>query len=106
MRGVPALGVQAAENGEDALEVFGGNADAVVSNREQPCILLVLCRDVNVRLPAGMELHGIADQVLEGRHQLGAISHNGGRRIVGHQGTIFSDRIRYLFQVHLQPFFS
>src|SRR5439155_15529307 len=63
--GVLIARVQALEDDEDALEVPGLDADAVVPDHEQPLRVLGLDADVDPWPLGAAELDGVADQVLE-----------------------------------------
>lgn len=55
---------------EKSAQVFRGNADAVVANRENSIALLSLCAEVDLTGPVGAKLERVSQQILEQQHQL------------------------------------
>jgi hypothetical protein len=68
---VPALGVQALKNPEDAVGILLFEADAVVPDAEKPCTLQSLGRDMDARRLILAALDGIAQQIADELHHLG-----------------------------------
>jgi hypothetical protein len=80
--GVIAAGVQALEDKENAFKILRINANAVVADREAPCIVKLFDPHVDLWGSLPVELDGIADQVLEELSQLAPIYLECGQGIV------------------------
>ena len=65
MPGYSVPGVQPLENDENAIEVFGLNANAVVLDRKTPFAGLVPGPDVDSRRLLAAEFDGVADEILK-----------------------------------------
>ena len=74
--GYSRAAVQALEQHEDALEVLGRDADAVVAHREAPAGVARLGLDVHLRRLGAAELDRVAEQVLEQLGELRRIGHH------------------------------
>ena len=84
--------VQALEDDEDALEILGLDADAVVADRENPVLFIFFDTHMDHGWFLAMELNGIPDQVLEERLQLDVIRHHLRQWIVSHTALAFFNR--------------
>ena len=89
--GILGPGVQPLEDDEDALEVFGLHADAVVLHREYPMALVTAHADVDSRRLLAAEFDGVADEVLEQLRQLGGVRFHDRKLIVRDDRTRFRD---------------
>ena len=79
--------VQALEHDEDALEVLGLDADAVVAHPQVPLLPLLGRADVDARRRGAAELEGVADQVLEELAHLVLVGEHRGKTVGGHLGS-------------------
>src|SRR3954447_11196564 len=73
-------GVQALERAEDRARLLGGEADAVVGDREQAPAVAGLAGDAYLRAAAVGELHRVGDEVLDELAQPRGVALDGGQR--------------------------
>ena len=71
---VGGAGVKTLKDDEDAVEVLGLDADAVVLHRDRPAAFVLLRIDAHDQRLRAAELQRVADQVLEQLHHRGAIA--------------------------------
>src|ERR1051325_7300685 len=85
------LSVELLKNHEDAIVVLRLDANAVVSDAENPAAVLLRRRDVDARWLRGPELDGIGHQVLKDVFELARVRQHGRQRIVGQDGARLLD---------------
>src|SRR5699024_10858830 len=81
--GVFFASVQPLEDHEDSFRVLRFDTDSVVDTAEDPFVTTTFDADVHARRVLTPELHGVADEVEEHLGEQGAVTLDGGQRVVG-----------------------
>src|SRR5208282_1091751 len=84
--GIMAAGMQALEDLENAVEILGVYADAIVANVNDPAFRLLARADVDFRRAFAAEFKGVADEVLKDLDELRAVNLQAGQGIAGDLG--------------------
>src|ERR1043166_9050982 len=90
--GILLAPVQAVKYDEDALEIPGADADAIVPNAEHILAEIHLRADLYARRRPAMKLDRVADQILEQLRELAGVGDEFRQRIERYLGARFRDR--------------
>jgi hypothetical protein len=89
--GVLVARVEALEDPEDPILIVGGNADAVVADRDDPFGVTALRSQMDGGSGVAAELDCVADQVLEQVDELRLVAENGGELVPGQRGAALGE---------------